>query len=67
MKSDEGSGGHPHLAVHAAQPALLHDEVARRLQEVRAEVALLNVLILIPTVSGPGPRSERERERVCVC
>lgn len=43
------------LAVHPAQAALLHDEVAGRLQEVRAEVTLLDVVVLVAAVSGPGP------------
>lgn len=51
-------GAWSHLAVHPAEPALLDDEVTRRLQEVGAEVTLLDVLVLITTVSGPRPRSE---------
>lgn len=44
-----------YLAVHSAQAALLNDEVTGRLQEVGAEVTLLDVVVLIPAVSGPGP------------
>lgn len=44
-----------YLAVHPAQPALLYDEVTGRLQEVGAEVALLDVVILVAAVPGPGP------------
>lgn len=55
-------GAWSHLAVHPAEPALLDDEVTRRLQEVGAEVTLLDVLVLITTVSGPRPRSERGRQ-----
>lgn len=45
-----------HLAVHATKSSLLHDEVAGGLQEVRAEVALLDVVVLVAAVSGPRPR-----------
>ena len=51
-----------YLAVHPAQSALLDDEVTRGLQEVGAEVALLDVVILITTVSGPGPGPDRGGE-----
>lgn len=44
-----------YLAVHPAQATLLNDEVTGRLQEVGAEVTLLDVIVLIPAVSGPGP------------
>lgn len=49
-----------YLAVHPAQSALLNDEVTGRLQEVGAEVALLDVIVLIAAVSGPGPGPDRE-------
>lgn len=52
----------PHLAVHATELALLHDEVTGGLQEVGAEVTLLNVLVLLPAVPGPGAGSESEAE-----
>lgn len=56
-----------YLAVHPAQSALLYDEVTGRLQEVGSEVTLLDVIVLIATVSGPGPGPEdadRQRENV---
>lgn len=57
-------GGGVYLAVHPAQPTLLNDEVTGRLQEVGAEVALLDVIVLIAAVSGPGPGPDTEREAV---
>ena len=53
----------PHLTVHAAELAFLHNEVTRGLQKVGAEVTLLNVFVLLATVPGPGTGSERERGR----
>lgn len=50
-----------HLAVHPAQSPLLNDEVTGRLQEVRAEVALLDVIVLIAAVSRPGPGPDRQK------
>lgn len=44
-----------YLAVHPAQATLLDDEVTGRLQEVGAEVTLLDVVVFIAAVSGPGP------------
>lgn len=55
-----------YLAVHPAQSALLNDEVAGRLQEMRAEVTLLDVIVLIAAVSGPGPGSDGEGHQ-CFC
>lgn len=51
-----------YLAVHPAQATLLNDEVTGRLQKVGAEVTLLDVVVLIPTVSGPGPGPDGGRE-----
>lgn len=51
-----------YLAVHPAQATLLNDEVPGRLQEVGAEVPLLDVIVLIPAVSGPGPGPDGGRE-----
>lgn len=51
-----------YLAVHATQATLLDDEVTGGLQEVGPEVALLDVVILIPTVSGPGAGPDRWME-----
>lgn len=44
-----------YLAIHPTQPTLLNDEVTGCLQEVGAEVTLLDVIVLIATVSRPGP------------
>lgn len=55
-----------YLAVHPAQSALLNDEVTGRLQEVRAEVTLLDVVVLIAAVSGPGPGSDGQRDMLSV-
>lgn len=52
----------PHLAVHPAQAALLDDQVTRRLQEVRAEVTLLDVVVLVTAVSGPRSGPGRDAE-----
>lgn len=52
-----------YLAVHSTQAAFLNNEVTRRLQEVGAEVTLLDVIVLITAVSRPGPGPDRERER----
>lgn len=43
-----------YLAVHPAQAALLDDQVPGGLQEVGAEVALLDVVVFVSAVSGPG-------------
>lgn len=51
-----------YLAVHPAQATLLNDEVTGRLQKVGAEVALLDVIVLIAAVSGPGPGPDGGRE-----
>lgn len=51
-----------YLAVHPAQTALLDDQVSGRLQKVGAEVALLDVLVLVPAVPGPGPGPDGGRE-----
>lgn len=51
-----------HLAVHPAQSPLLNNEVTGRLQEVGAEVTLLDIIVLIPAVSRPGPGPDTERE-----
>lgn len=56
-----------YLAVHPAQSTLLNDEVTRGLQEVGAEVALLDVIILIAAVSRPRPGPDTERETRSVC
>lgn len=53
-----------YLAVHPAQPTLLNNEITGRLQEVGAEVALLDVIILVTAVSGPGPGPDRGRHTV---
>lgn len=53
-----------YLAVHPAQAALLNDEVAGRLQEVGAEVALLDVIVLIAAVSRPGPGPDRRKHSI---
>lgn len=50
-----------YLAVHSAQSAFLNDEVTRCLEEVGAEVTLLDVIIFITTVSRPGPGPDRKR------
>lgn len=56
-----------YLAVHPAQSALLNDEVTGRLQEVWAEVTLLDVIVLIAAVSRPGPGSDRETQtQICL-
>lgn len=54
-----------YLAVHPAESAFLDDEVTGRLQEVGAEVTLLDVLVLVTAVSrpGPGPDSWRKKRR----
>lgn len=51
-----------YLTVHPAQAALLDDEVTGRLQEVGAEVTLLDVVVLIAAVSGPGPGPDRRTD-----
>lgn len=51
-----------YLAVHPAQSTLLDYKVAGRLQEVGAEVALLDVIVLIAAVSRPGPGPETQSE-----
>lgn len=52
-----------HLAVHAAEFTLLHNKVTGGLQEMRAEVTFLNVLILITTVPGPWAWSGRKEKQ----
>lgn len=52
-----------YLAVHPAQSSLLNDEITGRLQEVWAEVTLLDVIVLIAAVSRPGPGPERKGDK----
>lgn len=61
MSINAAGGAGLYLAVHAAQSSLLHDEVAGRLQEVGAEVSLLDVVVLVTAVSGPGSGPEPDR------
>lgn len=51
-----------YLAVHSAQTAFLNNEVTGRLQEVGAKVTLLDVIVLIAAVSGPGPGPVRHTQ-----
>lgn len=57
-----GGWARAHLAVHPAELAFLHGQVPGRLQEVRAEEALLGGLALVSAV--PGPRARPSEQRV---
>lgn len=59
------AGSWPHLTVHATESALLHDQVTWGLQEMGAEVTLLNVLVLIAAVPGSraGSVGGKKKER----
>lgn len=52
----------PHLTVHATESPLLHNQITWGLQEMGAEVTLLNVLVLLATIPGSGAGSVRGKE-----